>query len=285
MSHLPQKTLLICTAGRSMSWTFCRCLKEAGLGNPGEWLGAACYNNNAAAWAPELTDDGSSEFALAWVAAVARETSANGIFASKLMFSNFLDLLTNPYGRELMENAVLVWLERAEPRAQVTSLAAAIESGQWLSGDAQTTPSAPKTPTKALLTRSIQESALDTAGWRSFFAMTGLKPITLRDTDLKQDMPGALETVASAMGVTIDAQAAAKAGGAYDGAYMTNLAGKKRLDAACTDLFSDLAYRRDTYCRPVDFSPPPALKTMRRKLRHSLRRALKMQTTPRKGRR
>ena len=142
--------LFICATGRTGSWFLCRALMHNGIGVPHEYFSARHIPAIARRCGIEaLPDDqrwrSDSQARGLYIAALLERRTVNGIFASKIHWSQFVTHLNNREGIELLSGGRFIYLYREDLLAQTLSSHVASETGRWgFDSTAMTPPAAPR---------------------------------------------------------------------------------------------------------------------------------------------
>jgi LPS sulfotransferase NodH len=221
-SESAKRTLVICSAPRTGSYEFCRYLIAAGVGVPHEYFHPNYSRLAAVRW-------GFAEHPLAeaqlgrYIEALRCRRSQNGVFATKLQFSQFDRVLRNRHGAGLFEGACVVHLFRPDVATQYASARAALETGTWDFSQRQTTtPIAhDRSDFDEYFKQAIKELnwiISEDAGFRGLFVLLGIRPIFVTTDELFREPRAVVGRIAEAMSVTVNDEALAAAiaqGAAY----------------------------------------------------------------------
>lgn len=247
-----QQKLLICSSPRTISSTLCRYLHAAGLARPDEYFlnknMGSFWRGKQRAPSPRLAD---------YVDMLFAKCSRDGLFASKLHFHQFRDELTNPVGEELFKNATLVHLTRSDVRGQIASHISAALHDTWLDVATQRTDPVHQSEAERLMLPSFEFLQKEEAGWRAFFAYSGMRPLVVTDQMVVEDVHGVVRRIAAALDRPVDEDGLAKFHAEHPGRYKSQAEEKKRigawLDATMTPhAFSARSYRSLRMPRPWD---------------------------------
>jgi LPS sulfotransferase NodH len=219
----PRK-LFICSTPRSGSYLLCRYMINAGLGVPHEYfnpiimrqiaprlgLGAAIKGLK---WRPRSLMDrlpfgkpvriAESAFLKKYLAALVPRRCRGGIFAAKIHFGQFVKVLDNPVGRNLLDGGLFVHLYRDDLLKQAVSAHFAHLTGRWSIDDTLSTVPAeqPDFFDARTLDRTLRGLAEEDLGWRVFLARNGLSPISISYEQLCKDPHGFIIAVARRLGL------------------------------------------------------------------------------------
>jgi LPS sulfotransferase NodH len=205
----PRK-LFICSTPRSGSYLLCRYMINAGLGVPHEYFNPIIMRQMAprlglgpdierVTWRPRgrvdrllfgnSTHAAEENFLNKYLAALIPRRCQGGVFAAKIHFDQFLKVLNNPTGRQLLEGGVFVHLYREDLVKQAVSTYFANLTGRW--GIDETITTAPVEHPDffdvAALDRAVQALADDDKGWRIFLARNGLSPLSIAYEEMCKD--------------------------------------------------------------------------------------------------
>jgi len=215
------KSLLVCATPRSGSTLLCALLDGTGVaGRPREFFERLSrsglprqpreyFEDVGDAELLELlapTDPGAPDSSDPIPHALAEGTTANGVFAGKLMWTHLHDLaarLGRPAGAALLAERFpdprYVHVTREDKVAQAVSLWRAVQTREWRAGDVVDRDQAVyHGGAIAHLTAQLTEH--DDA-WRAWFAEQGIEPLTVRYEDLAGDPPGVAADVLDRVGL------------------------------------------------------------------------------------
>ena len=199
-----EKTLIICSAPRSGSNELCRFLLAGGVGVPFEYFNQVFVPTLARRWGGLGTEPNSVDIK-AYIDALRRKRSANGVLAIKLQYSDFENFLRNRWGETLFEDAVVVHLFRPDAVAQFESYYVANETGRWDYTESRTTSPKQLSNLTPVQLRDLMEAVLmDDARFRVLFAMLGIRPLFLSMDDLFAQPKAAVARVARALGASLN---------------------------------------------------------------------------------
>jgi len=233
---------IVCSTQRSGSTYLCRLLASTGVaGNPEEFFearaetgmpphpgfflaglprtGAGVRDDPQPTDAPEYSDlrlvDG-------WRVHLERTfrlgTTANGVFAAKLMWSQLSDMeqhatalpeLAGLTGSELLQllfgGPSYVWVRRRDKVRQAISLWRALQTGIWrLEHPADGAGTPELTYSFEGIDHLRRRLSIDDEGWSRFFAGSGLAPLELYyEDDVEPDPAGAVSRVLAHVGVEL----------------------------------------------------------------------------------
>ena len=256
-----RQKLIICSAPRTMSTTFCSHLTAAGMAAPDEYFGREEMQRTKDSG---IVEDWSVQ---SYVDLLYNARSRDGLFATKLQFGQFLASLTNPVGQNLFDDAVVVKLVRSDVRAQVVSDAAASCYHHW-SNDF---PNRPTTDRASFFYPSIRAGLnamlVNEAGWQAFFAFSGVTPILVAEKMMLSDMRGVIHQIACALGREVDDERLNYRIASDSGRYTALAQEKAQISAEAERVLSPIAFHQDTY-RHAKY-PRPYRSPLKR-LRHRL---------------
>ncbi len=234
----PERSYLVCATARSGSTLLCRALGSTGVAGtpeeffearrdtgrpptPFDYLGDAPGVDPAeleAAGLPEVPDysdlRGIDDYREHLRNVLARGTTANGVFGSKLMWMQVSELtalaqalpeLRGAQPRELFDalfgSLTYVWVRREDSVRQAVSLWRALQSQNWRSGGDEPRP----TPTLRYSFPALHHLRLrlerDDAAWGTFFDDEGIRPLELEYEAIAANPAGSVERVLEAIGV------------------------------------------------------------------------------------
>jgi trehalose 2-sulfotransferase len=188
----PTRSLLLCCTPRCGSWLLADLLEQTGVaGRPHEWFWRDTVAANKAAWG--TADDGAY-----FDAVLAAGTTPNGVFAAKLMWTAFEELLPlrfpDPY---------FVRLRRDDEIAQAVSFWRAVASGHWHAWDPPAREAAFDRDAIAHLLGEIRDH---NARWDLWLRENGVSPLDLRYEALAADPDGETRRVLDFIGAQAPAR-------------------------------------------------------------------------------
>jgi LPS sulfotransferase NodH len=201
----PTASVFICAVPRSGSSLLAQKLFQSGVvGWPGEWFWREEMERHRAAWEVTTWRDYLDR-------ALDAGTSANGVFAAKLMWAHLHDLLfelrrlaceydANDLSvlRSFFPQLRFVWVQREDVVAQAVSWAKAVQTGQWASfQDAEREPSFDFDQIDALY-HAVR--VYDGAGKR-WFAEHEIEPLRIAYEELAASDAGVTADVLSLLGL------------------------------------------------------------------------------------
>lgn len=141
----------------------------------------------------------------AYMDALLRDRTANGIFASKIQWGQYLAYLDNPEGDWLLSGGHFIHLYREDLLAQAISRHLALETGRWGGDDRVTSrPAAePRFFDTDLVARYVKGLADASMQWRIFFARNGISPLILTYERLTDDPAGTVRTIVETFGLDV----------------------------------------------------------------------------------
>jgi LPS sulfotransferase NodH len=219
----PRK-IFICSTPRSGSYMLCRYMVNAGLGVPHEYfnplimrqiaprLGLAKETERLKWRVRGLRDrlpfgkaDRAAEvdFLGNYVSALIPRRCQSGIFAAKIHFDQFIKVLDNPIGRNLLDGGLFIYLFREDLLKQAVSRNFAYLTGRW--GIDETVTTAPMAQSDLLdigaIDRELETLANEDRGWRVFLARNGLSPMSVSYEQLCKDPTEFVASIAQRVGV------------------------------------------------------------------------------------
>jgi LPS sulfotransferase NodH len=192
-----RRTYVVCTTPRSGSWLLCRQLVNAGIGVPSEYFGIDHLNALSARWNVDPRD------ARAYLRALkAHRTTRNGVFGTKLLWTQFADRRT-ALKIELLRNAHIVYLHRSDLVPQVVSLHLSVVTGHWGS---DVTPSSNRRDDIPIgdathLAQCERMLVDEQKAWTDVLASLQARRLTIAYEDLVADQPGTVQRVAAYLGL------------------------------------------------------------------------------------
>lgn len=181
-----ERGYVICSEHRSGSTLLCQWLDSTGvLGHPIEYF-AKTESAVAIERDPSL---------LAGVLASA--TTANGVYGVKL-FSQQFDNTMKARWLERLPRARFIYLERRDLLGQAISLVRAMQTRQYVAGQAAR---APARYDSRAIRRQLRRLAEANARWRLYFARNGIEVLWLAYEDMVRDPAATVRAVAAHVGV------------------------------------------------------------------------------------
>lgn len=238
-----EKKLLICSTPRSLSSTLCNYLAAAGFGNPDEYF----LTTNMGRYAQEMRK-GSTPSLAEYVDLLFATCSADGLFSSKLQFSQFHHQLTNDIGEALFDGATVVHLTRSDFRGQIASLIAAGAHGVWTDTE--------RTKKDVTITEEMAKTSLlktfdflqrEEAGWRAFFGYSGIRPLIITDQMIIEDVLGVVQKIAQALGREVDEVKLLAFHAQHRGKYTAQASDKAKIAGWIEEEFKSLAFASRSY--------------------------------------
>jgi trehalose 2-sulfotransferase len=179
------KSYLICCVQRSGSWLLAHTLRDTGVaGRPSDYFDGAERDRNAARW-------GTPDFPSYLDAVLARGTTANGVFGSKMMWNDFGPFLASLRtlgdarsalsDRDLLEWAFpclsFVWLRRTDKVRQGVSWWRAVVTDQWVRHPGEESKKADLDVSRIL--PLVQLAGEWDVAWREWFAEQRISPLEI----------------------------------------------------------------------------------------------------------
>jgi LPS sulfotransferase NodH len=201
---VPERTdsYLICATPRTGSSLLCGLLDSAGVaGHPESWFRRQGEREFAASWGIADLSDGTFGYTSYFRAAVAAGSTANGVFAARIMWGTMDEvtahlapaypdqagsascLLTAAFGR-----ARFVYLRRGDVVAQAVSLLRAEQTSVWFETvDEQQEPAGEPAFDFGQLRELVRQIEDDNAAWEAWFAAEGIQPYLVLYEELDAD--------------------------------------------------------------------------------------------------
>lgn len=218
------KKLFICSTPRSGSYLLCRYMINAGLGVPHEYFnpiviqqiaprlsfGHAARDLN---WFPRGRRDRlllrraerqhEKEFLAAYIRFLMTRRCQGGVFAAKMHFRDFVRVLDNQPGTDLLQDGLFVYLYREDMLRQAVSEHFAQLTGRWGIDDTVTTPpvSSPNFFDHDAIDRALEDLSEQDRGWRLFMARHGAVPMSISYEKLCEDPFAFVVAVARRLGI------------------------------------------------------------------------------------
>jgi len=206
------RSYLVCGVQRTGSWLLCHALEDSGvLGVPAEYF----HRGDEPFWRDRwgATDEDS------FLRAVQTEpVTANGVWASKMMWNYFADALSRlrawpglGVGPDAGDAEVLaaafpglryVWLRRDDKLRQAISWWRAAATGEFALGPADVAGQPPGFDRDAI-GRLVGYAEECEEGWRRWFPAHGIRPLELEYEDLARDPDKAMRDVAAFLEVRL----------------------------------------------------------------------------------
>ena len=198
------KTLIICAGPRR---EMARLLMAAGIGVAHEYFNPNYATIVASRWG--LTADVlSPEHIEEYIAELRKRRLVGGVFATNLQFHQFQACLRNEQGRTFFKGAVVIHLFRADAIRQFVSLHRAWETGRYDFSDRAT-----RLPVdtgrlwdKEFLIKAAHGLALQDAGFRRLFILSGIHPIFIESEEFFQKTRNIVEKIGEALGTSINCE-------------------------------------------------------------------------------
>ena len=211
---------LICATPRTGSSLLCGLLDSTGVaGHPESWFRRQDEQEFADRWGIADPSNGTFDYAGYFRAAVAAGSTANGVFAARIMWGTMDEvtahlapvypghagsaagLLRAAFGR-----ARFVYLRRGDVVAQAVSLLRAEQTGVWFetAGERQEPAAEPGFDFGQVrdLVRQIEE---DNVAWEEWFTAEGIRPYRVLYEDLDDDPVGIASGVLGFLGLDLPA--------------------------------------------------------------------------------
>jgi LPS sulfotransferase NodH len=184
-----------------------RLLMAAGVGVAHEYFNPNYARIVASRWGLPVNAL-SPEHIEAYIGELRRRRSAGGVFATNLQFHQFRAWLRNKHGKALFKGAVVVHLFRADAVRQFVSLHRAMETGRY---DFSDRPTRQRVDTERLLDKEYLikmagELALEDAGFRRLFILSGIYPIFIESEEFFQKTRSIVEKIGEALGISINCE-------------------------------------------------------------------------------
>jgi LPS sulfotransferase NodH len=188
-----ERSYFLCAVPRSGSWLLCGLLASVGVaGRPHEYFSPETELPNRARWR-------TASFREYVDAVLCAGTTANGVFACKIMWSAMTRLLERLQHERLTLAEVFpaprfVWLLRDDVVAQAVSWAKAMQTGHWHYWDPP--PQADDLVFDAdVITALAGEITRGNEAWEVWFRESGYVPLVVRFDELVADTHGTVRRV------------------------------------------------------------------------------------------
>jgi LPS sulfotransferase NodH len=207
------RSYLICATPRTGSYLLCGALEATGVaGHPTEYLMPRYREYWSQQW-------GTADYAGFHERVVAEGTTPNGVFGTKIHAGQLLPFIRQATNRPrmVMEDrpAVLdewfgspryLWLRRRDQVRQAVSWTRAVQSREWWDIDEPPVPLIEPTRQAlrfdyAAIERALYSLADWDGVWRTYFACTGITPLTVWYEDLAADREGTVQRVLEFLGL------------------------------------------------------------------------------------
>jgi len=185
---------------------------HAGIGIPHEYfnrmnagiIGTRCGLGTITS--DDLETDGAKR--RAYIAALLRHRTVNGIFATKIQRGQFRQYFSNYKLAYLFKGAHLIYIYREDLVAQAVSLHMSLLTGRWGVDDVVTTrPQVnPNFFDNRLIAEVMAELAIQDREWRLFFAENGTQPLFFSYEGIKGDLSGALRRIVTSFGLNVPSE-------------------------------------------------------------------------------
>lgn len=218
------RRIFVCSTPRSGSYMLCRYMINAGLGVPHEYfnpiimqqisrrlgLGATAEKLKwrrptprdrlpfgKAARAAEM------DFLEKYTHALIPRRCKNGFFAAKVHYEQYIKVLNNKIGWDLLDGGTFVYLYREDLLKQAISTRFSFLTGRWSIDDTVTTAPAkdPDFFDISAINSMLEMLADEDYGWRMFFAQNGISPIFISYEQFCIDPFGFVKLLAGRVGL------------------------------------------------------------------------------------
>lgn len=223
---MPTK-IIICSSPRSGSWMLCRYMLQNGLGVPAEYFNRLHLPGLAARFGVRRVEDldwltpgrirrwvtrrfgrdPRSEFMTSYVAALFARRTVNDVFAAKVQWLQYLDVLDNPAGRRLLRDARCIYLYRKDIVDQAISLHISTLTGRWGPGDEITSVPAgePNYLDTVAIAEHVRRLAEEELGWQHWFAANRVSCLNISYEEFIRDTDHYMKEIALFCGLSSDA--------------------------------------------------------------------------------
>jgi LPS sulfotransferase NodH len=237
------RTLIICSAPRAGSYELCRYLAAAGIGVPHEYFSPNYSRRIAGRW--ELGYDPIAAENLArYIELLRVRRSANGVFATKVMYRQLRRSLLNEQGARLFDKATIIHIFRPDVAAQFASFRTALETGRYDFSE-RNTQQPRQSPKQGWVERAVEDMdrILEAdMGFRRLFILLGVRPIFVTTDELFAKPKDVVARIAEAVSVTVD-ESGLDSMIALGKPY-SHAGDRARANADLADAFRDLAFRK-----------------------------------------
>lgn len=127
-----------------------------------------------------------------------RRSTPNGVFGLKTFYWQAEPFVVNGYFAGLFNDALYVYLTRADKRRQIVSLAIALQTDQWTSYDAR---SAEPSYDETVIEQAGEFLTQEERNWATFFAARGVEPLRLTYEGLLAEPDHSARAVCALVGV------------------------------------------------------------------------------------
>ncbi len=197
----PARSYVLCSTPRTGSTLLCSLLQSTGCaGRPESYFRAQDYDSRAAAWGI-LQPDGSVAFQGYLDCVLNQGTSANGLFAVRIMWETLSELIDrlqelglSGSDQKMLEQAFgpvkFVYLHRRDRLAQAISRLRAEQTNVWhvtSRSDLASADSADVTYDRERLEQFVAESESHNAAWASWFERNRVDPLRVEYEDLAEN--------------------------------------------------------------------------------------------------
>ena len=221
------KKVFICSTPRSGSYLLCRFMINAGLGVAHEYFNPIVIRQIAPRlgfedavsglnwWARGRRDRlllrraeraAEYDFLRKYLDVLIPRRCQSGVFAAKIHFRDFVRVLDNPIGRQLLEGGVFVHLYREDMLKQAVSEHFSELTGRWGIDDTITTEpeAAPNFFDREAIDRILDDLSEQDRGWRVFLARNGVTPMSISYERLCEDPFEFVVAIARRLGLDPD---------------------------------------------------------------------------------
>jgi trehalose 2-sulfotransferase len=211
---------VICATPRTGSSLLCGLLDSTGVaGHPESWFRRQGEPEYAARWGIADASDGTFSYADYFRAAIAAGSTANGVFAARIMWETMDEVITNlaPLYPDHAGTAVgllgvafgrtrFVYLRRGDVVAQAVSLLRAEQTGVWFETayERQEQQAEPSFDYGQVSERVRMIEAAN-AAWEEWFTSAGIRPYLVRYEELDAEPVRVAAGVVGFLGLTLPA--------------------------------------------------------------------------------
>ncbi len=128
--------VFLCTSQRTGSFFLCRAMMHHGIGVPHGYfnnrhIASIARRVGITALADGLAAGAEASLRRVYIEEIVSRRTVNGVFAAKIQWGQYAQLLDNPEGDELLQGGCFIHLYREDLLAQAISTHVAMETGMW----------------------------------------------------------------------------------------------------------------------------------------------------------
>lgn len=210
--QVPERSYVICTTPRTGSNLLCDLLASSKvMGEPKEFFNVRSTIVPIASKHDLIRPDSTLDMAAYLDHIMRTQVSSNGVFGTKLLFSQLLLAMKFERARALLMEARYIWLTRRDIVAQGVSAYLARQLGAWsLHGERRRDDRGIARRAIPYDEEKIRERVSDVdrhnAGWSEFFCVNGFEVMSITYEDLIADPSGVCRAVCKHCGVATNSE-------------------------------------------------------------------------------